>query len=45
MKKYFLGGAIVLQLINNEVFSWIALAIVAAVVICKIFPKLMEGTK
>ena len=45
MKKYLIGGAIVLQLLNNEIFSWIALAIVAAVVLVKIFPELMEGTK
>ena len=45
MKKYFIGGAVMLQLINNEIFSWIALAIVAAVVLAKIFPDLMEGTK
>jgi hypothetical protein len=45
MKKYLIGGAIVLQLLNNEIFSWIALAVVAAVVLAKIFPDLMEGTK
>ena len=46
MKKYFIGGGlVVLQLINNEVLSWIVLAVVAAVVLAKFFPDMMEGTK
>ena len=47
MKKIILigGGLGALQLINNEVLSWIVLAVAAAVVLAKLFPSLMEGTK
>lgn len=45
MKKYLIGGLVVLQLINNEVLSWIVLAVVGWIFLVKIFPILMEGTK
>ena len=45
MKKYIIGGLAILQLINNEVLSWIVLAVIGWLVLCKLFPELMEGTK
>ncbi len=45
MKKYFVGGLLILQLINNEVLSWIVLAITAWIFFIKIVPQLLEGTK
>lgn len=45
MKKYIIGGLVILQLINNEVLSWIVLAVIGWFVLCKLFPGLMEGTK
>ena len=48
MKKYLIyagGGAGVLQLINNEVFSWIVITAVAVVLFVKVFPIFLEGTK
>lgn len=45
MKKYIIGGLAILQLINNEVLSWIVLAVIGWFVLCKLFPELMEGTK
>ena len=48
MKKYLIylgGGAGVLQLINNEVLSWIVITAAFVVLLVKFFPIFMEGTK
>lgn len=45
MKKYLIGGFLILHLINNEVLSWIVLAITAWIFFIKIVPQLLEGTK
>ena len=47
MKKYLIGagGLAVLHILDCDVLSWAVFAIAAAVVLSKIFPILMEGTK
>ena len=48
MKKYLwygAGGLAALRFINDEVLSWIVIAVAVVIILAKIFPDMMEGTK
>ena len=47
MKKFLMygGSYVILQIVNNEVLTWVVITVLAAYALCKWFPIFMEGTK